>query len=433
MTLQPSATQPADPQVPETSAAVFLIDPAGVITGWSPAAAGITGYTAAEIIGGGLSLLYSPEERSAGNPSADVALAARVGRSAREGWLLRKDGGKIWTDTAITALRSSVGTVSGFACFIRDRAREQAADARRRARAERISALAVSREDVATHGLDIVKLLRRIALRARELTGAEAAIIELRDGVGERARAYDGHGPLDVELGAILIPEGRTRSNGRLQCIRYDGGSESAEVLADACDRLGIGSLLAIPVLHEHATIAWIAVLSRSARTFDEQAAATLELTSTLLGASLAQAQASEQRRAQIHERSMAEAQQRGRDARLRDAMDASPDALFLLAAVRAESGAIIDFALLDANRRGEELGALVHDAFAGLRLAALPAVALQLPPLATMVDVIERGGPLAQERESVDASGAVHLIRELIVPLGDGVVVTRQGEIAVA
>ena len=316
MTLQPSATQPADPQVPETSAAVFLIDPAGVITGWSPAAAGITGYTAAEIIGGGLSLLYSPEERSAGNPSADVALAARVGRSAREGWLLRKDGGKIWTDTAITALRSSVGTVSGFACFIRDRAREQAADARRRARAERISALAVSREDVATHGLDIVKLLRRIALRARELTGAEAAIIELRDGVGERARAYDGHGPLDVELGAILIPEGRTRSNGRLQCIRYDGGSESAEVLADACDRLGIGSLLAIPVLHEHATIAWIAVLSRSARTFDEQAAATLELTSTLLGASLAQAQASEQRRAQIHERSMAEAQQRGRDAR---------------------------------------------------------------------------------------------------------------------
>ena len=71
--------------------------------------------------------------------------------------------------------------------------------------------------------------------------------------------------------------------------------------------------------------------------------------------------------------------------------------------------------------------------AFAGLRLAALPAVALQLPPLATMVDVIERGGPLAQERESVDASGAVHLIRELIVPLGDGVVVTRQGEIAVA
>ena len=422
---EPGALPPVGPTATESSSAVFLTDPAGIITGWSPGAAGVTGYTAAEIVGQDLPILYGPEERADGHPFSDLARAARGGRAEGEGWLVRKDGKRIWTETVFTSLRDERGMVSGFACHTRDLASQKAAEARRRARAEQLSALAVTRQDVATYGLELAALLPRIALRARELTGADAAIMELREGVGDRARAHDGLADLDVELGSVLMPHGGATTGARLQCIRYDEHHESAEVLGDVCDRLGIGAMLAIPILHDRATIGWLAVASRSSHAFDQQHASTLELMATLLGSPVSQAQAAEARRALLFERKRAQAEHRESEVRFRAAMDASLDALFIVGAVRDEHDVIIGFALLDANRRAEELCGLVHDAFAGLRLTALPAVARQLAPLAVLASVVESRTPLEQEREWADRAGRVRWIQEQIVPLGDGVTVT--------
>ena len=426
-----SNSGPADPSGPEDSAAVFVTDPSGVISGWSPAAAGVTGYTAAEMVGSELPVLYPPEERAEGHPYSDLTLAAQRARSARQGWLQHKDGRKIWTDTAITALRSETGRVSGFACFIRDLAAQKAAEAGRRARAERLSALAVTRQDVAAYGFELPELLPRIAVRARELTGADAAIIELRDGVGEHARAYDGERQLDVELGSMLIPQGSATAGARLRCIRYDDTTESPEVLGDVCDRLGIGSLLAIPILHNRATLGWLTVLSRASRAFDEQHAATLELMSTLLGAPLAQAKASQAQRALLEDRSQALAHHRASEERFRAAVDASPDALYILAAVRTDDDRIIDFTVVDANRRGAESGELAREGFTGLRLAALPAAARQLPPVAMMAAVVTSRQTVVHEHEHTDASGAVRRMQVQIVPFADGVTATVRNAIA--
>ncbi|MEO8621183.1 MAG: ATP-binding protein [bacterium] len=414
----------ASPQLTEASSAVFLIDPAGVITGWSPGAAGVTGYTAAEIVGREVSVLYAPEELAEGHPFSDLARAARGGRADGEGWLLRKDSRRVWIETVLTSLRDERGKVSGFAVHTRDLAAQRAAEARRRSRAEHLSALAVTRQDVAAFGLELAELLPRIVLRARELTSAEAAIIELRDGIGERGRAYDGIPALDIELGAVLVPHGITLG-ARLQCIRYDDRHESPEVLGDVCDRLGIGAMLAIPILHDRATIGWLAVASRSSRAFDEQQASTLSLMATLLGAPVAHAQASEARRSLLTERARAQIAQRESEARFRAAMDASLDALFIVGAVRDASGAIIDFALLDANRRAEELCDLDHGAYAGLSLGELPAVARQLASAEVMAAVVASGAPLEQERESIDSAGRVRWIHEQIVPFGEGVTIT--------
>jgi PAS domain S-box-containing protein len=411
-------------QLTEASSAVFLIDPAGVITGWSPGAAGVTGYTAAEIVGKEVSVLYAPEELAEGHPFSDLARAARGGRADGEGWLIRKDSRRVWIETVLTSLRDEHGRVSGFACHTRDLAAQRAAEARRRTRAEQLSALAVTRQDVAAFGLELTELLPKIVLRARELTSAEAAVIELRDGLGDRGRAYDGIPALDIELGAVLVPHGSS-SGARLQCIRYDDRHESPEVLGDVCDRLGIGAMLAIPILHDRATIGWLAVASRSSRAFDEQQASTLSLMATLLGAPVAHAQASEARRALLTERARAQIAQRESEARFRAAMDASLDALFIVGAVRDASGVIIDFSLLDANRRAAELCDLDHGTFAGLRLVELPTVSRQLAPPAVMASVVASGAPLEHERKSIDGAGRVRWIQEQIVPLGDGVTIT--------
>lgn len=408
----------------EWFSAVYVTDPVGVITAWSPGAARITGYTAAEVVGRELSILETPEQRQLGHPQDDLAAAARSGRSADERWILRKDGRRVWAETVVTSLRDGHGMVFGFTCHLGERHTLQGAEDDQRARTEQLSALAV-REDVAEHGLQLGALLPRIARRARELTSADAAIIQLREGIGELARAFDGLAGLDVELGAVLAPHGKPTDGAGPQCVRYGEIHESPEILGDVCDRLGIGALLAVPIAHDGVVIGWLAVAARSPRAFDPQHARTLELVSSLLGAPIAQAQASELRRSLVAERARAQLAQRESEARFHAAMDASLDALFILDAVRDHAGTIADFILLDANRRGEELCDFAHDEFMGRRLTALTQCARLLASVAVLAQVVDSRAPVEQERESHDESGAVRWIQEQIVPLGDGVTVT--------
>ncbi len=424
-TPEPGPALSRDGPPADATSAVYLTDADGRITGWSPGAAGVTGYTAAEVVGQHLSVLYPGDVQADGHPDADLAYATRAGRFEGETWLLRRGGARIRVDTVFTPLRSELGTVSGFACHAHDLTARTAAEGRRRARAEQLAALAVTREDVAGYGPDLATLLARIALRARELTGADAAIIELRDGVGDRARAHDGAPLFDIELGAVLFPHGEPLPTHRLHCLAYDARHESPAILGDVCDRLGVGSVRAIPILHDQVTIGWLAVLARSPHAFDEQHANTIELMSTLLGAPVAQAQAAEARRSLLAERSRAQAAQRESEARFRAAMDASLDALFIVAAVRDAAGGLVDFRLLDANRRAEELCGLAHGSAAGERLRLLPAVAGQLAPIETLATVVESRTALEQERATTDAAGGVRWIHEQIVPLDDGVTIT--------
>ena len=410
---------------PDPTFAIFLMDPAGRIAGWSPDAARLTGYTAAEVVGKELAHLYPPAGEARGHPASDLATAASGGRTDTQTWLVQKSGDRIWAETTITALRDERGAVAAFTCHARDLSNARLVETRRRARAEQLAALADTRQDVATYSEDLSALLARIAVRAREITGADAAVIELRDGVGDLGRARDGPPDMDVRIGSVLIPHGGATAGALLQCLRYGEGHESPEILGDVCDRAGIGSLLAIPILSDRSTIGWLITIARSSQAFDDQHCTTLAMMSTLVGGPVAHAQAAQSRRALLAERSLAQELQRVSEARFRAAMDASLDALFILGAVRDAGRTIIDFTLLDANRRAEELCNLEHASYAGQRLKSLTAATEQLAPLTVLAAVVETHEPIEQERESMDAGGRVRWLQEQIVPLGDGVTIT--------
>ena len=138
---KPDSPSPSETGRADASSGVFLTDPGGIITGWSPGAAGVTGYTAAEIVGRKVAILYDAEQQAEGHPVADLARAARGAHGAGEGWLLQKNGMRIWTSTVFTALRDARGVVSGFACHTRGLAAQKAAESRRRARAEQVAAV----------------------------------------------------------------------------------------------------------------------------------------------------------------------------------------------------------------------------------------------------------------------------------------------------
>ncbi len=103
-----------------TDYAIYLLDPTGRVTTWNAGAQRIKGYTPDEIIGQHFSSFYLEEDRAAGYPKQNLAIAAREGRFEKEGWRVRKDGTRFWAHVIIDAIRSSDGELVGFAKVTRD-------------------------------------------------------------------------------------------------------------------------------------------------------------------------------------------------------------------------------------------------------------------------------------------------------------------------
>ncbi len=100
--------------------AIFFLDPKGRIGSWNLGAERITGYTSREVLGQNFSLLFPPEEQSAGLPRQLLESAAKEGRCEEEGWRVRKDGTRFWTEAALSALKNDRGELQGFAKLTRD-------------------------------------------------------------------------------------------------------------------------------------------------------------------------------------------------------------------------------------------------------------------------------------------------------------------------
>ncbi len=100
--------------------AIFALDATGHIRTWNPAAEGMKGYKADEIIGRHFSVFYPEEDLAWDKPGFELKEAARVGRFEDEGWRLRKDGSRFWANVVITALYDSDGKLVGFGKVTRD-------------------------------------------------------------------------------------------------------------------------------------------------------------------------------------------------------------------------------------------------------------------------------------------------------------------------
>ncbi|MEP6789883.1 MAG: PAS domain-containing sensor histidine kinase, partial [Ramlibacter sp.] len=100
--------------------AIFMLDTDGMVRGWNAGAQAIKGYTAQEIIGRHFSTFYTPEDKEAGKPAAELETAKAVGRVEDEGWRVRKDGTVFWANVVITAIHNEAGTLIGFGKVTRD-------------------------------------------------------------------------------------------------------------------------------------------------------------------------------------------------------------------------------------------------------------------------------------------------------------------------
>jgi PAS domain S-box-containing protein len=108
--------------------AIFMLDPAGIVTNWNAGAERIAGFTAAEIVGRHFDIFHTQEDRDTGVPARSLAAARRDGHYATEGWRLRKDGTRFLASVVIDPIYEA-GTLIGFAEITRDITERQAARA----------------------------------------------------------------------------------------------------------------------------------------------------------------------------------------------------------------------------------------------------------------------------------------------------------------
>ena len=115
-----------------TDFAVFLVDRGACIASWNPGVERLLGYTEEEWIGQPVNVIFTPEDRAGEIPARELAKAAREGRAPDIRWHLIKNGGRVYVEGTLVALRDSTGQLLGFAKIMRNvterRRRELALD-----------------------------------------------------------------------------------------------------------------------------------------------------------------------------------------------------------------------------------------------------------------------------------------------------------------
>src|SRR5215831_10898269 len=117
--------------------ALIIMAADGTVQGWSEGAETIFGYTASEMAGRPLAMLFTPEDQAQGAPAEELATAAREGRAEDERWHMRKGGNRIWLTGTVRALRDDHGEVTGFVKLAREVTTKKFAELSREAQMDR--------------------------------------------------------------------------------------------------------------------------------------------------------------------------------------------------------------------------------------------------------------------------------------------------------
>ncbi len=99
--------------------AIFMLEPDGRVGNWNLGARRLMGY-GDDIVGTSYTIFHTEEDCAAGLPPLALLKAERDGKSATEGWRVRKDGSHFWAEVTIVAVRNESGAIIGFAKIVRD-------------------------------------------------------------------------------------------------------------------------------------------------------------------------------------------------------------------------------------------------------------------------------------------------------------------------
>ena len=108
--------------------AIVMLTPEGRVASWNVGAERILGYRAEEILGRNHAEFYVPEDILLRVPERHIEMSKTEGTFEAEGWRRRKDDTRLWAHVGVSPMRSSSGSLLGFATVIRDMTEKRRAE-----------------------------------------------------------------------------------------------------------------------------------------------------------------------------------------------------------------------------------------------------------------------------------------------------------------
>ena len=172
--------------------------------------------------------------------------------------------------------------------------------------AEQLSAIIATQHDIATAGHNFMAVMTLIAERAQKLTRARGAAIELieRDELVYRVGTGAASRHVGLRLAIASSLSGKCMQlNEVLLC---DDTESDPRVNREACRKIGLRSMVVVPLYHNGGPVGVLKVLSTQANAFSERDAQALQLMAGLIGAAMSNAAESESRQELLAERTSA-------------------------------------------------------------------------------------------------------------------------------
>lgn len=155
-----------------------------------------------------------------------------------------------------------------------------------------MSAVIQAQREIMACGPDLVRIMHLVSERVQALTGASAAAVELREGDSMIYRGASGSAlaALGLKLSVHASLSGRCVLSG--ETLSCPDTEEDPRVDRGACRRLGIRSMLVVPLHSQNKVVGVLKVMSPEVRHFGADDIATLEIMAGFIAEAMAHAAA---------------------------------------------------------------------------------------------------------------------------------------------
>jgi diguanylate cyclase (GGDEF)-like protein/PAS domain S-box-containing protein len=272
--------------------AIVGADDQGAITLFNPGAERLFGWAAAEVIGRPVTLLM-PDRYREGHRAGIARLGAgapmTLAGTPLELHGVTKADREFDLELSLAEVGQGIGR--GVIAIMRDISPRKLLERIAREESERSERIVAAQNAIVEGAGELGPTLDLVAVEAREIVGADGAVVELPDGEDMVYRSAAGAGAAHrgarVRIAGSLA--GEVLGSGTTAVC--DDTETDPRVDRDACRRIGVRSMVCVALRHRGETVGVLKVFSGAASAFDERDARTLEVLAGLAAATVHRAQ----------------------------------------------------------------------------------------------------------------------------------------------
>ena len=245
----------------------------------------IVGYQPEEMVGMNWQKTVHPEDLDMMRAAYQKMLAE--GRVEVEARGIRKDGSIFYKQLVMLAAYDSQERSIGHHCFMKDITDRKQAEAALQQEFQRLGIVIATQQEIAIRNPNLDAVMAVIAERTQDLTRADGAVIEILEGDELVYRAASGivsaYVGLRLKVGTSL--SGKCIETG--QIMLCEDSETDARVNLAACQRIGLRSMVVVPLFYQDDRVGVLKVLSATPSAFTESDIQTLQLMAGFLASSL--------------------------------------------------------------------------------------------------------------------------------------------------